>query len=36
MASGKIAAINLKTWNVDRLISAGPQADGLAWAALNP
>ena len=36
MARGKIAAINLKTWSVDKLISAGPQADGLAWARLNP
>jgi YVTN family beta-propeller protein len=36
MASGKIAAINLKTWNVDKLITAGPQADGLAWAPLEP
>ena len=36
MASGKIAAINLKTWSVEKLISAGPQADGLAWAPQNP
>jgi DNA-binding beta-propeller fold protein YncE len=36
MASGKIAAVNLKTWKVDQLISAGPQADGLAWAPQNP
>jgi len=36
MASGKIAAINLKTWNVDKLIVAGPQADGLAWATQKP
>jgi YVTN family beta-propeller protein len=36
MASGKIAALNLKTWKVEQLISVGPQADGLAWATLNP
>jgi len=36
MASGKIAAINLKTWNVEMLIDAGPQADGLAWAPQSP
>jgi len=36
MASGKIAAVNLKTWKVEQLISAGPQADGLAWAPQNP
>jgi len=36
MASGKIAAINLKTWNVEKLIDAGPQADGLAWAPQKP
>jgi DNA-binding beta-propeller fold protein YncE len=36
MASGKIAAVNLKTWNVEKSINAGPQADGLAWAPLNP
>ena len=35
-ASGKIAALNLKTWKVEQLISAGPQADGLAWAPQNP
>ena len=36
MASGKIAALNLKTWTADQLISAGPQADGLAWAPQKP
>ena len=36
MASAKIAELNLKTWNVDKLIDAGPQADGLAWAPQNP
>lgn len=30
--SGKVAAINLATWQVQSLISAGPGADGLAWA----
>ena len=30
--SRKVAAINLKTWKVDKLIEAGPMADGLAWA----
>ena len=35
-AAGKIAAVNLKTWNVDKLIDAGPDADGLAWAAQGP
>jgi YVTN family beta-propeller protein len=32
-ASGKLAEIDLTTWKVARLIDAGPQADGLAWAA---
>ena len=36
MASGKVAVIDLKTWTVDKLIGAGPQADGLAWAPVNP
>ena len=36
MAAGKIAAVNLKTWAVDKLIAAGPDADGLAWAAQKP
>lgn len=31
-ASKQVAAINLKTWNVDKLIDAGKSADGLAWA----
>jgi DNA-binding beta-propeller fold protein YncE len=31
-ASKQVAEINLKTWNVDRLIDAGKSADGLAWA----
>ena len=35
-AAGKIAALNLKTWSVDKLIDAGPDADGLAWAAQKP
>lgn len=30
--SRKVVAINLKTWNVDKIIEAGPMADGLAWA----
>lgn len=32
-ASKKVAAIDTATWKVDRLIDAGPAADGLAWAA---
>ncbi len=36
MVAGKIAAVNLKTWAVDKLIPAGPDADGLAWAAGKP
>jgi YVTN family beta-propeller protein len=32
-ASAKVAAIDLVAWKVDRLIDAGPMADGLAWAA---
>ncbi len=31
-SSRQVAAINLKTWNVDKLIDAGKSADGLAWA----
>jgi len=31
-ASQKVAVIDLKQWKVDRLIDAGPLADGLAWA----
>jgi YVTN family beta-propeller protein len=30
--SRKVAAINLKTWKADKIIEAGPMADGLAWA----
>jgi DNA-binding beta-propeller fold protein YncE len=30
--SGKVAEINLAQWKVERLIDAGPGADGLAWA----
>ncbi|QMV17919.1 hypothetical protein GOB94_03835 [Granulicella sp. 5B5] len=30
--SGKVAAIDLKTWTVKAIITAGPEADGLAWA----
>jgi DNA-binding beta-propeller fold protein YncE len=32
-ASGQVAAIDLTAWKVDRIIDAGPMADGLAWAA---
>ncbi len=32
-ASGQVAEINLAEWKVERLIQAGPMADGLAWAA---
>lgn len=31
-ASRRIAAIDLKNWKVEKLIDAGPGADGLAWA----
>jgi YVTN family beta-propeller protein len=31
-ASGQVAVINLADWKVTKLITAGPQADGLAWA----
>ena len=31
-AAGEVAEIDLAQWKVGRLISAGPQADGLAWA----
>jgi hypothetical protein len=34
--SGKIAALNLKTWKVEQLMSVGPQANGLGWAPQNP
>jgi YVTN family beta-propeller protein len=30
--SAKVAAIRVSDWKVDRLIDAGPQVDGLAWA----
>lgn len=30
--SRKVAAINLKSWQVDKIIDAGALADGLAWA----
>jgi DNA-binding beta-propeller fold protein YncE len=30
--SGKVAAIDLKTWDVAKVMDAGPGADGLAWA----
>jgi YVTN family beta-propeller protein len=35
-ASKQVAVIDLKAWKVDRLIDAGPLADGLAWAAARP
>jgi DNA-binding beta-propeller fold protein YncE len=31
-ASGKVAAIDLAEWNVQKLIVAGRFADGLGWA----
>ena len=31
-ASGKVAAIDLARWDVQSLIAAGKDADGLAWA----
>ena len=31
-ASRQVAVIDLKNWKVDKLIDAGPGADGLAWA----
>ena len=31
--SGKIAAISTSDWKVSKLIDAGKDADGLAWAA---
>ena len=30
---GKVAAINLQTWKVEKQIETGPGADGLAWVA---
>jgi len=35
-ASHQVAVIDTKDWKVDRLIEAGPMADGLAWAAARP
>jgi YVTN family beta-propeller protein len=32
MRSHQVAAVNLQTWHTDKLIDAGPDADGLAWA----
>jgi hypothetical protein len=32
MGVGKVAAIDLKSWDVARVIDAGRGADGLAWA----
>jgi YVTN family beta-propeller protein len=32
-ASKQVAAIDTKDWKVDKLIDAGPSADGIAWAA---
>jgi YVTN family beta-propeller protein len=31
-ASGQVAALDLKTWKVEKLIDTGPGAGGLAWA----
>jgi len=31
-ASRKIAAIRISDWKVEKVIDAGPGADGLAWA----
>ena len=31
-ASHQVAVIDLKNWKVEKLIDAGPGADGLAWA----
>jgi DNA-binding beta-propeller fold protein YncE len=33
--SRKVAAINLKAWKVDKIIQAGPLADGMAWASTH-
>jgi DNA-binding beta-propeller fold protein YncE len=35
-ASHQVAVLDLKDWKVERLIEAGPLADGLAWAATQP
>jgi DNA-binding beta-propeller fold protein YncE len=34
-ASGKVAVINPLDWKVEKLITAGKAADGLAWAPLK-
>jgi YVTN family beta-propeller protein len=34
-ASHQVAVIDLKNWKVEKLIDAGPGADGLAWAATD-
>jgi len=34
-ASKQVAVIDLKNWKVEKLIDAGPGADGLAWAAVE-
>jgi hypothetical protein len=31
-ASAQVAALDLQQWKVEKLIDAGPGADGLAWA----
>jgi DNA-binding beta-propeller fold protein YncE len=33
--SRKVAVINLKTWKAEKIIEAGPMADGLAWVPLR-
>ena len=30
-AGGKVAIVDLKTWQVNKLIETGEGADGLAW-----
>jgi DNA-binding beta-propeller fold protein YncE len=32
-AKGKVAVVDLKTWEVSQTLTAGPGADGLGWAA---
>jgi YVTN family beta-propeller protein len=34
-ASRQVAVIDLKNWKVEKLIDAGPGADGIAWAGTN-
>ena len=34
-ASRQVAVIDLKNWKVEKLIDAGPGADGIAWAGAN-